>query len=273
MAKLKQKKYKRKKVPTYLEFRELIRPIKLLIGFALLITSIIVTGAGIKYLDKPLTNVVISGKFSNLDQQVLITLLTNELRGGFLSLDLGELKLIIEAHPWIRRVTLTRQWPSTLIANVSEEVPIARWGRQAFLNYQGKKLELQHARALKSLPQLQSPSVSSEQMMQQYHALTQQIAPTGLTIERLVCDSDGLWFISTSEGFELIIGRNQILHRMRRFALAWDFGLGIRRQEIKRVDLRYPNGLAVSWKSESSDLSETRIISYVPPVSLVRRPA
>ena len=139
MAKLKQKKFRRKKVPAYLEFRELIRSIKLLIGFALLITSILVTGAGIKHLDKPLTNVVISGKFSYLDQQVLITLLTNELRGGFLSLDLGELKFIIEEHPWIRRVTLTRQWPSTLIAAVSEEVPIARWGRQAFLNYQGKK--------------------------------------------------------------------------------------------------------------------------------------
>ncbi|MAJ87498.1 MAG: FtsQ-type POTRA domain-containing protein [Cellvibrionales bacterium TMED148] len=273
MAKLKQKKARGKKVKAFLEFEELIRSLKLLIALALLITSIAVTAAGFRNLDRPLTNIVVKGKFSHLDQQVLISILTNELQGGFLSLDLRELKLIIETHPWIRQVTLTRQWPSTLTAEVSEEVPIARWGKHAFLNYQGKKLEMEHSRTLKSLPELQSPFVSSEQMMQQYQVLTQQIASTGLIIERLVCDSNGLWSIFTSEGFELIVGRDQLLLRMRRFVLAWNFGLDTRLHAIKRVDLRYPNGLAVSWKNQSLDAPETRTISYIPTVSFVQRPA
>ena len=259
-------------VPANIEVQELMRPVKKMLLLVFLTTGVLVMGAVIRNIDKPLTNVVVSGKFSYLDQQVLISLLTDEIQGGFLSLDLSEIKLTIEAHPWIRQVNLTRQWPSTLLADVSEEVPIARWGKEAFLNYQGKKLEMEYAGSLRSLPELESPFVSSEKMMRQYQALTLQLAPTGLTIERLICDSDGLWSISTSEGFDLIIGRNQILQRMRRFALAWDFGLGTRRQVIRRVDLRYPNGLAVSWKSESFDESETITVSGIHSVSFGQWP-
>ena len=83
MAKRNHKQPRRKMVPANIEVQELMRPVKKMLLLVFLTTGILVMGAVIRNIDKPLTNVVVSGKFSYLDQQVLISLLTDEVQGGF----------------------------------------------------------------------------------------------------------------------------------------------------------------------------------------------
>ena len=46
----------------------------------------------------------------------------------------------------------------------------------------------------------------------------------------------------------MVIGRDQISEKIRRFNLVWAAGLNKYVKNIAAVDLRYPNGLAVAWR-------------------------
>ena len=45
-----------------------------------------------------------------------------------------------------------------------------------------------------------------------------------------------------------MFGRDQLVEKMRRFMRLYDQVLKAQMDNIARIDLRYPNGLAVAWR-------------------------
>jgi cell division protein FtsQ len=199
-------------------------------------------------LDKPLTKVMVGGDFNYMQQQELAELVNAEIDGGFLSVDLNRLQQVLNDHPWVDQVSIRRQWPSTLNVEVIEEVPIARWGEAGFLNRLGVELNITDNSTLLSLPVLRAEYGTSGEMMQHYQLLAELLLPTGLKLIEMQRDHMGAWRVQTNEGMELVLGREQIGEKIKRLALVWESGLNQQLKEIKTIDLRYPNGLAVAWK-------------------------
>ena len=131
---------------------------------------------------------------------------------------------------------------------VIEEVPIARWGEQGFLNRLGDELNITDNSTLESLPVLRADYGTSEEMMQHYQLLAELLLPTGLKLIEMQRDHMGAWRVETDEGIELVLGRDKIGEKIKRLALVWQSGLNKQLKQIKTIDLRYPNGLAVAWK-------------------------
>jgi cell division protein FtsQ len=48
----------------------------------------------------------------------------------------------------------------------------------------------------------------------------------------------------------IVLGRDQIVEKIRRLVVVWRSGLDIQLNNIATIDLRYPNGLAVSWRDQ-----------------------
>jgi cell division protein FtsQ len=48
----------------------------------------------------------------------------------------------------------------------------------------------------------------------------------------------------------IVLGRDQIVEKIRRLVVVWRSGLDIQLNNIAIIDLRYPNGLAVSWRDQ-----------------------
>ena len=203
----------------------------------------------IQYLDKPITKVSIEGEFKYLDHQQLVALVNGQMNGGFITIDLKALQNVLHQHPWVAEVSVQRQWPSYMRINVVEEVPIARWGDDAFLNRLGDKLIIKDNSQLAKLPLMTAEFGSSSEVMKQYQRLTDLLLPTGLKLSKLKLDRLGAWQVETSNGIQLILGRNQVGEKIRRLVLFWETDLNQQASKIKTIDLRYPNGLAVSWKS------------------------
>jgi cell division protein FtsQ len=131
---------------------------------------------------------------------------------------------------------------------VVEEVPIARWGEEGFLNRLGVELAIDDNSRLDSLPVLRADYGSSAEMMQHYQLLAELLLPTGLRLIEMQRDHMGAWRVETNQGIELVLGREQIGEKIKRLALVWASGLNQQVKEIKTIDLRYPNGLAVAWR-------------------------
>jgi cell division protein FtsQ len=134
---------------------------------------------------------------------------------------------------------------------VIEEVPIARWGEAGFLNRLGEQLDIVDNSALESLPVLRTQFGSSQEMMESYQMLAALLQPTGLKLVELQRDNLGVWRVETARGIKLVLGRDQLGDKLKRLALAWNSGLQNELDNIKTIDLRYPNGLAVAWKDGS----------------------
>ena len=90
-----------------------------------------------KQIDTPLSKIMVGGNFNHLEEQELAELVNIEIDGGFLSMNLNQLRQELQSHPWIHQVSVRREWPSTLKVEVIEEVPIARWGKKGFFKSTG----------------------------------------------------------------------------------------------------------------------------------------
>ncbi|MBT3620045.1 MAG: FtsQ-type POTRA domain-containing protein [Porticoccaceae bacterium] len=208
-----------------------------------------------KQIDTPLSKIMVGGNFNHLEEQELAELVNIEIDGGFLSMNLNQLRQELQSHPWIHQVSVRREWPSTLKVEVIEEVPIARWGKKGFLNRLGDQLSLPENSNLKSLPVLEADFGSSQDMIAQYLLLAELLAPTDLKLTELQRDAVGAWQIETAAGVRLVLGRDQIIEKIRRLIVVWGSGLDVQLNNIATIDLRYPNGLAVSWRDQDITIS------------------
>ena len=80
--------------------------------------------------NQSIDRVIINGEFNYLSERDVIDLIDENVQTGFLTLDLPELNRKIVEQDWIRSSSIRRSWPATLIVNIEEEIPVARWGEQ-----------------------------------------------------------------------------------------------------------------------------------------------
>tara|TARA_B100001093_G_scaffold424448_1_gene417614 strand:- start:305 stop:1111 length:807 start_codon:yes stop_codon:yes gene_type:complete len=200
------------------------------------------------YLNQRITAISIISNLNHVRKSTLTEILRNEVRGGYISADLEQLKNVLQTDPWIEKVKIRRVWPSSLEITIVEETPIARWGVAGFLNSMGKQLSTFDKTELLDLPLLKTNFISAEKMMEQYKIFSEQLFFIGLKIEELEYDRSGSWRINTADSFQIFLGRDGLLEKLKRFNQVWLSQLRERRTDIDHVDLRYSNGMAVAWR-------------------------
>lgn len=210
-----------------------------------------VSGPVAKVFERPIKSVVVEGEFNFITKQRATELIGNEIDDDFLQLDLMRLKNALLSDPWVESVTLNRRWPDTLVVKVSEQKPIARWG-DGFLNQRGEIVLIDEASKLSGLPWLQGSEADAPEILQQYQDLSQLLRSRGLEVIALKCDNKKSWRLTIKNHVEIALGRDQVMEKMRRFVTVYDTHLGNVWQDVKAIDLRYTNGVAVRWVTDSA---------------------
>ena len=221
----------------------------------LIICIVLVLAAGLgmtacQKLDKPIDRVVVNGDFYHLKEKEVINLIDQKVKDGFLSLNLSGLNKYLESEPWIRNATIRRSWPSTIIVDITEEKPIARWGEKQVLNNVGDYLEITDKQSIKNLPTFTSEFGKSKEMIKSYQLMSEILGPTGLKVHEIQRDVVGSWLITTSSGIQINLGRDQLAQKLRRFQVVWSAQLNSQVEKIKTIDMRYPNGISVAWNQD-----------------------
>ncbi|WP_044872044.1 cell division protein FtsQ/DivIB [Pseudomonas sp. LFM046] len=201
------------------------------------------------YADRPIAKVNVQGDLSYISQQAVQQRIAPYIAASFFSIDLASMRRELEQMPWIAHAEVRRVWPDQVMVRLEEQLPIARWGDEALLNNQGQAFAPRELAHYEQLPQLWGPQRAQEQVMQQYQMLSQMLRPLGFSIARLELRERGSWFLSTGQGVELLLGRDHLVEKMRRFISIYEKTLKDQMANIERVDLRYPNGLSVAWRA------------------------
>lgn len=201
-------------------------------------------------LERPIKSVVVEGEFNFITKQRATELISNEIDNDFLQVDLTQIKTALLNDPWVEKVSLERRWPDTLVVKIAEQKPIARWGN-GFLNQRGEIIRDVNIEHLSGLPWLQGNESDAVEILQQYQELSQVLRSRGLDVIALHCDNKKAWRLTVKNHVEIAMGSDQIMEKIRRFVTVYDAYLNNVWNDVKTIDVRYSNGIAVRWVPDS----------------------
>ncbi|GAB5414756.1 MAG: hypothetical protein Cons2KO_23590 [Congregibacter sp.] len=190
--------------------------------------------------------IVVTGKLEHLRQAAVREALAGNLDEGLVFLQLDALREELEALPWVYRAALRRRYPDTLEVHVVEQLPIARWGEQGFLNHEARITTVADAQRWQELPMIRGPQGSQARLMSRYQRLLEQLGPLSLTPVVVAEDDFGQLRVELDNGLELQLGDREFTERVRRFKQLWRNELERSPQHVMRVDMRYDSGAAVA---------------------------
>ena len=206
-----------------------------------------ITGAlGFEALaERPVHRIVVAGKIEHLREEALRAALAPHLDGGLLRIDLRRLRQELETLPWVYSAQLRRRFPETLEVKVVEQLPIARWGHEGFLNHEARIIEVTDDQRWSSLPLISGPVGSEARLVARYQALLERLGAYELAPVVVTEDEFGQLHIELDNGLELVLGDREFPIRLRRFLQLWDSELRLSPRKVARVDMRYDAGAAV----------------------------
>ncbi len=197
------------------------------------------------HMNKPVQNIQLSGEFNRGWSEQIYQKLRGYAGMGLLSLNLEEVQAQIETTPWVASAQVSRQWPSVLVVNLAEHRLVAQWGTEGYVSDQG--ILVRGYQVSEQLPLLQSSIGDPHSLLDQYRLLSQGMSQLNLKLEELHENYSGDLELVLDNGIRLKLGNKELLSRVQRFIAVWSIELHKRSDQIGQIDLRYANGLAVSW--------------------------
>jgi cell division protein FtsQ len=198
----------------------------------------------------PITKISINTfeeNFVNLDAKKLEDIVVKSLaKRGFLHINVRAVQKEMLRQPWVYKAIVQRSWRDKLVIHITEQKPVARWGAKELLNEQGEIFSPDYLGKTKDLVKLTGPDGTQEIMLAYYKEIAARLQSLGLGVSEILLTDRRAWTIYTEDGKALVLGREDLLNRLQRFLLGYPKGLASRWSEVKKVDLRYSNGLAVT---------------------------
>ncbi len=176
-----------------------------------------------------------------------------KIKGNFFTTNLEQVRLSFESVPWVRRATVRREWPDQLIVTLEEHEALGTWGEDGrLLSVKGDVFTANTAEADEdhALPMFSGPEGSEKEVMLRFGELRTAFEKVKLAPEALALSSRYAWTVRLSNGTSVALGREQdkttLRTRVDRLVGIYPQLASRLEQGIQTIDMRYPNGLALS---------------------------
>lgn len=200
----------------------------------------------------PLKHIRISGSLVHTNRQQLRAAIHNDAIGGFFSTDVMRIKNDVQSIPWVHTVFIRRIWPDTLDVAVIEQQAVARWSDKALVSAQGELFYPHNMTGTEKLVMFKGPDGTEAKILSDYHQMQKSLQESGLQITDMTMNDRRAYEVALNNGITLVLGREQSLFRLQRFARIYISDLAATASVIDHIDMRYPNGFAVSWKENKT---------------------
>ena len=196
----------------------------------------------------PIKYVRIEGVFQYLSKNEVQAVLQPLVLTGFFDADMQAIHFAVSTLPWVDTVTVKRIWPDAIDIKVHEKKPYARWGKESLITEQGVIFTPKNIDQFKDMTLLQGPELQQEKVLEIMKGIKTALADQSMKLAEFRVNDRGAWKIKLATGLEILLGRNEQLKKLQRFLKTLTVLKQEQVEQMAIVDLRYPNGYAVSWK-------------------------
>ena len=192
----------------------------------------------------------IKGQFRYLKPEDVEAAIGDDALANFFSIELVELKRRIESLPWVQHADVRRKWPNTLQVNVHEHVPVMRWKDDKWVTSSGLVIDLPGDVGVANAIVLSANESDAAYVLKQAFIWKKRMLEKQLTLREVRLSASRAWALTlycetTNAQFELLLGHEKVEQRLVRFEAFFEQLIRESNQQLKRVDARYPDGLAV----------------------------
>lgn len=223
--------------------------------FALAIASVVAAINSDKllgFVDQPIAQFEVSNAFVELEQKTVSMVLEPYIGQNFLSVDLREIQTALEGVAWVKSAVIKRKWPDAVAVEITEQVAVANWGHDSYINAQGDVFKPEQVARSSTRPLLIGPPDASRQdrteMLMYIERISQAIGTYDLVADQLVLNERGAWTLGLTGGPMIELGADPDEFRLARSIKTFASLDDEAKRMVERIDARYTNGVAVRWK-------------------------
>lgn len=187
------------------------------------------------------------------------------IKGNFFTANLDAVRIVFESVPWVRKVTVRREWPNKLVVSVEEHEPLGTWGENGrLISVKGDVFTANLAEAEENgdLPEFNGPEGSEKEVIARFEEFKQWFAPIKLVPESVRLSDRYAWTVKLNNGIDVELGREQdtalVRERVDRFVGIYPQLAALLQDRIENIDMRYPNGLALKANGMAVELESKR---------------
>ena len=208
----------------------------------------------IKGISHPIKYVRVEGVFQYLSKNEIQTAVQPIVTGGFFDIDLQEIQSTVVSLPWVDSVNVKRIWPDTIDIKVFEKIPFVRWGENSLITEQGIIFIPPQMEAFKGMTMVHGPDMQQIKVLEIMKGIRTALADHSMELSEFYINDRDAWKIKLSTNLEILLGRSEQLKKLQKFLRTLIVFNQEQFEQMALVDLRYPNGYAVSWKVGSPEI-------------------
>lgn len=209
---------------------------------------------------KPIRYVKIEGAFQYTSKDRLKEVLGPQMKQGYYQADMDAIHQAIKALPLVDKVDVKRVWPDAVHIKITEQKPVVRWGKSALMNKQGDLLVPDNIEEFKNLPLITGPDGQEKKLLEIMKGVYIVLKDKSMQLAEFHVNERRAWRIKLAGGMEMQLGRKAPLENMQRFLKTMDLLGEEQLAMIASVDTRYPNGFAVTWKPDVTNIDWKAIV-------------
>ncbi len=202
----------------------------------------------IKSVSMPLKYVRTEGIFQYLSKNEVQAVLQPLVLTGFFDVNMQAIHAAVATLPWVDTVAVKRIWPDAIDIKVSERKPYARCGKNSLITGQGVIFTPKNVDQFQNMTLVTGPESQQVRVLEIMKGIKTALADQSMELTEFSVNDRWAWKIKLSTGLEILLGRNEQLKKLQRFLKTLTVLKQEQVEQIVVVDLRYPNGYAVSWK-------------------------
>ncbi len=199
----------------------------------------------------PIRWLEVNGSFQRVSAEQLRSSLAPLVSASFFTVDLQNLHEAALRKPWVAAVNVQKKWPDTVVVTVEEFQPLAHWNERGLVSSRRTEFNAPDAAEIQGLPWLEGPDGRLEEVLTQWDLFNSMLAKVGLEIEHLELQERGSWAMQLNNGTLVQLGRDDPVDRLQRLMNSWRGLMVDQPLPPVRIDLRYTNGFAVRWPTET----------------------
>lgn len=204
----------------------------------------------LKSASLPIKYVRTEGVFLYLSKDETMAILQPLVSTSFFDADMQAIQATVAGLPWVATATVKRIWPDTIAIKVQEKKAYARWNKDSLITEQGVIFSPSNVNLFNDMLQLSGPDKREAKVLEIMKGIKTALADQSMELAGFSISDRWAWKIKLSSGLEILLGRNQPLEKLERFLKTLSVLKQAQVEQMALVDLRYPNGYAVSWKPD-----------------------